>query len=122
MTTSIIARPELTVSEVARDSGVTPSAVRFYEKHGLITAERTSGNQRRFTADAPCRIRVARVAQRVGLSVAEIRGILNELPEDPQLDDWRRFHDQLVGEAERRIASLRATLADISSGRKLCEL
>ncbi|MGB8962498.1 MAG: MerR family DNA-binding transcriptional regulator [Pseudonocardiaceae bacterium] len=39
--------PTLTVSDLARASGVAPSAVRFYEKHGLITSERTSGNQRR---------------------------------------------------------------------------
>ena len=47
----------LTVSEVASDSGVNASAVRFYEAHGLISAERTSGNQRRFSADAACRVK-----------------------------------------------------------------
>src|SRR5690625_3837449 len=64
-------RAELTVGEVARDSGVSASAVRFYEKHAVVTADRTAGNQRRFGDAAVCRIQVARLAQRVGLRSEE---------------------------------------------------
>jgi MerR family redox-sensitive transcriptional activator SoxR len=46
----------LSVGEVAELAGVAPSAVRFYEKHGLVTAVRTSGNARRFGEEASCRI------------------------------------------------------------------
>jgi DNA-binding transcriptional MerR regulator len=60
------------VAEVARESGVAASAVRYYEEHGLIKAERTSGNQRRFSTTAPCQIKIALVAQRVGLTLREI--------------------------------------------------
>ena len=64
----------LTVGEVARESGVSGSAVRFYERQGLVRAARTGGNQRRFDSDAACRIRVARVAQRVGLIRLRLEG------------------------------------------------
>jgi MerR family redox-sensitive transcriptional activator SoxR len=112
----------LTVSEVARESGVNGSAIRFYESQGLITASRTSGGQRRFDHNAACRVKVARVAQRVGLSVQEIRDLLATLPADPDLADWKALHIRLAAEAKRRIAELNAALEEISSGRKLCEL
>lgn len=112
----------LTVGDVARASGASASAVRFYERHGLITSHRTAGNQRRFSDDAACRIRVARVAQRIGLSIAEIRDLLTELPEEAPLDAWQRVHDVLVAEGERRVAELHAALDDITSERRLCEL
>ncbi|MEV4200300.1 MerR family transcriptional regulator [Micromonospora globbae] len=112
----------LTVSDVARESGVSGSAVRFYERQGLITAGRTSGNQRRFGPEAACRVRVARVAQRIGLSVGEIRELLAALPPDPEPADWQALHERLTAEAEQRIRELHAALDDIRSGRKLCEL
>lgn len=112
----------LTVADVARESGVAGSAVRFYEAQGLITAERTGGNQRRFDSDAACRIKVARVAQRIGLSIGEIKEMLHALPADPSLTDWQRLHARLTAEAEQRIAELHAALADMTSGRRLCEL
>jgi hypothetical protein len=68
MSSMIETRASVTVSDLARDSGVSASAVRFYEDNGLITAERTPGNQRRFSPGDACRIKVIRVAQRVGLS------------------------------------------------------
>lgn len=112
----------LSVSEVASASGVAPSAVRFYEKNGLITAQRTTGDQRRFDDNAACRIKVARVAQRVGLTVREIADVLTALPDDPQPDDWARIADVLIEEAEARTAVLRAHLDEIRSGARLCEI
>lgn len=101
---------------------MTASAIRFYARHGLISSRRTPGNQRRFDEDAACRVKVARVAQRVGLSVAEIGELLATLPPDAGLADWQKLHDVLCAEGERRIAELWAALDDITSGRKLCEL
>ena len=110
------------VSDIAVASGAAPSAVRFYEKHGLITAQRTSGDQRRFGDDAVCRIRVARVAQRVGLTVREIADIFAELPQDAQPEHWERVADVLIAEAEARVAALRNHLESLGSGKKLCDL
>ncbi|MDP4504900.1 MerR family DNA-binding transcriptional regulator [Nonomuraea turcica] len=111
-----------TVSDVAAESGVAPSAVRFYEKYGVITAVRTSGNQRRFDESAACRIQIAKLAQRVGLTVREIADLFADLPANPELDDWGRIADQLIAEAEGRVAQLKAYLAEIETGNKLCDI
>lgn len=112
----------LTVGELARASSVAPSAVRFYETHGLLSSERTPGNQRRFRDGDVCRTKIIRVAQRVGLSVAEIRAVLDELPAEPSPDDWEHLAGRLVTEAEARIRQLRRVLAEITSADRLCEL
>ncbi len=111
-----------TVGEVAREAGVSPHTVRFYEQHRLITSERTPGNQRRFDSDTACRIKATRVAQRIGLTVAEVRAMLDTLPPAPTIDDWHRLEDVLAAAAERRIDELREVLADIRSAQKLCAL
>jgi len=111
-----------TVSDVAAESGVAPSAVRFYEQHGIITAVRTAGDQRRFDDSAACRIRVAKVAQRVGLTVREIADVFAALPGDPQPEDWGRVAQTLIAEAEARTAALKAHLNDMRGGGRLCEI
>jgi MerR family redox-sensitive transcriptional activator SoxR len=111
-----------TVKDVATAAGVAPSAVRFYEQHGVITAHRTAGDQRRFDDSAACRIKVAKVAQRVGLTVREIAGVFATLPDDPQPQDWQRVAAVLIGEAEARTAALQAYLGDMLSGARLCEI
>jgi MerR family redox-sensitive transcriptional activator SoxR len=116
------ARTTRTVSEVAGACGVAPSAVRFYEKHGVITAQRTASNQRRFNDSAACRIKVAKLAQRIGMSVREIAGVFAGLPADPTAADWNQVANVLVEQAEARTAELRARLADLGSGTKLCEI
>lgn len=99
---------ELTVGQLAERSGVAVSALHFYEKQGLISSRRTSGNQRRYRRDALRRVALIRIAQRVGISLAEVRSALAELPENrtPDRADWerlsRRWHDDL----EERIADL----------------
>lgn len=112
----------LTVSEVAEESGVAPSAVRFYEKYGVVSARRTGGNQRRFGDSAACRIQVAKLAKRVGLSVREIAELFASLPDDPQPQDWGIVTEQLVLEAEHRVADLKKQLASIDSDTRLCEI
>ncbi|MFJ4165559.1 MerR family transcriptional regulator [Microbacterium sp. NPDC089698] len=112
----------LTVGEVAERAGVTPSAVRFYERHGLIDSERSYGNQRRFTDSAACRILVAKVAQQVGLTVREIAELFVALPVEPTPEDWRVIATALIVDARTRIARLETTLQEIASGRMLCEL
>lgn len=112
----------LTVGEVARESGAAASAIRFYEARGLFASERTSGNQRRYPEYVPCLVRVARVAQRVGMSVQEIAAVFDRLPEDPTPEEWRGLTDTFVREARRRIAELEQVLADLGSDERLCEL
>ncbi|MBV8463393.1 MAG: MerR family transcriptional regulator, partial [Acidimicrobiales bacterium] len=71
----------LSIGEVAERTGVSVSALRFYERHGLVRATRSEGGQRQFPRDAIRRVSFIRVAQRVGLSLDEIRESLAMLPE-----------------------------------------
>ena len=122
MRTSHTAELDLTVSEVAELSGVAPSAVRFYDRHGLVRSERNSANQRRFGETAPCLIHFVRVAQRVGLSVREISALLDGLPDEPSEQDWENLRAQVISEAERRISELSLALDDIGAGDRLCRV
>ena len=110
----------LSMGEIARLAGVAPSAVRFYERHGLVGAYRTSGNQRRFLPESVCRIKVARVAQRVGLTVREIAEVLEALPENSGPEEWAWVGERLIEEGRARIRRLQQAVADIASGETLC--
>ncbi|MFN8193187.1 MAG: redox-sensitive transcriptional activator SoxR [Nocardioidaceae bacterium] len=83
----------LTIGELAARSGVAPSAVRYYESRGLVTARRNSGNQRRFEQATLRRVAFIQAAQRVGLSLEEIRLALSTLPDGrtPTKADWTRL-------------------------------
>ena len=70
----------LTVGELATRSGVSVSALHFYERKGLIAAERDDRNQRRYRRDALRRVTFIRVAQRVGIPLAEVREAITSLP------------------------------------------
>jgi MerR family transcriptional regulator, redox-sensitive transcriptional activator SoxR len=83
----------ITIGELAARSGVAPSALRFYEQRGLIRSERTSGNQRRYSRGQLRRVAFVRGAQRVGLSIGEIRDAMSTLPDNrtPTKADWERL-------------------------------
>lgn len=74
----------LTVGEVAHRSGVAISTLHFYESKGLIAAIRSRGNQRRFSRDILRRIAIIRVAQSLGVPLAEITTLLKPIPAGKQ--------------------------------------
>jgi MerR family transcriptional regulator, redox-sensitive transcriptional activator SoxR len=96
----------LTVSEVSQRSGFAPSALRFYEREGLLSAARTGGNQRRYQRSVLRRLAFIRAARNVGLSLDEVSAALATLPagRNPTRADWtrlsrtwrRRLDDQIV--------------------------
>ncbi len=100
----------LTVSEVAQRSGFAASALRFYERRGLITATRTTGGQRRYTRDVLRRLAFIAAARHVGLTLDEIVAALEMLPESrtPNADDWGRISQQWRGRLDHEIAALTA--------------
>ena len=85
-----MAPKELSVGEVARRSGVAVSALHFYETEGLIRSERTAAGHRRYGRDVLRRIAIIRIAQSVGLSLAEIAAAFATLPKGrtPSARDW----------------------------------
>ena len=84
---------ELTPGEMSHRSGVAVSALHFYEREGLITSRRTTGNQRRYARETLRRVAFIRMSQRLGIPLARIREALATLPTDrvPTSKDWARL-------------------------------
>ena len=99
---------ELSIGAVAERSGLAPSALRFYEAEGLITAHRTESGHRRFHRDVLRRVAFIRVAQQVGLSLEEIRQALATLPDGrtPTEDDWARLAEAWQPRVDEQIRQL----------------
>ena len=97
-----------TVGEIAGRAGVATSALRFYEDHGLIHAERNESGHRRYHADVLRRVSFIRTAQRVGLSLAEIKSALESLPDHrtPTAADWERLASSWRPRLDEQIALL----------------
>lgn len=99
---------ELTPGQLSERSGVAVSALHFYEREGLISSRRTSGNQRRYRRDTLRRVAFVRISQRVGIPLADIREALATLPEGrtPTRKDWARLSAEWHSELESRIEQL----------------
>lgn len=100
----------LTVGELAARSGVAVSTIHFYESKGLIHCVRNAGNQRRFARSELRRVAIVRVAQRAGISLAEIRDALSTLPTNRTVSakDWARLSKRWKSDLELRIRRLTA--------------
>lgn len=98
----------LTIGELAARTGVATSALRFYEERGLIRAERTESGHRRFPRAVARRVAFVTYAQRVGLSLEEIKAELDKLPADkvPAREDWDRLTIAWQARIDERIAEL----------------
>ena len=98
----------LTIGDMAVRSGVAQSALRYYEREGLIRATRTGGNQRRYERHELRRVAFIRIAQQVGVSLDEIREALAALPENrtPTKADWARLSARWRRKLDDRITMM----------------
>jgi MerR family redox-sensitive transcriptional activator SoxR len=98
----------LTIGEVAERSGVATSALRFYEDQELIASERTDAGHRRYPRTVLRLVAFIVFAQRVGLSLEEIRAQLSKLPRNraPDRADWGKLSASWTKRIEERIAEL----------------
>ena len=105
------------IGEVAERAGVSTSALRFYEANGLISSERNDAGHRRYHADVLRRVGFVKVAQRVGLSLDEIRSALDSLPggRTPNRRDWARLAASWRPVIDERIALLEAMRENLDS-------
>lgn len=103
-----VSTEQLTVSEVADRSGFAASALRYYEREGLISATRTPGNQRRYDRSVLRRLAFIAAARHVGLSLEEVRATLALLPEDrtPTKRDWDRISRSWRDRLDAEIAAM----------------
>lgn len=99
---------ELTVGQVAERSGIAVSTLHFYETKGLIASRRNEGNQRRYPREVLRRVALIKVAQRLGVPLAEIAAALASLPEGRALTarDWNALSSIWKEDLDARIEKL----------------
>jgi MerR family redox-sensitive transcriptional activator SoxR len=106
----------LTISEVARRSGVAASALRFYEDRGLIRSERAGSGHRRYQRAVLRRIAFIVFAQRMGLTLDEVGVELAKLPENrvPERSDWAKLSGSWTRRIDEQIAELERLRAGLT--------
>ena len=98
---------ELTIGDVARQSGLAPSALRYYESVGLLQPARRVNGQRRFAPNAVRILNTIRFAQEAGFSVDEIRTLFHGFGADvPPPVRWRKLADKKLAELDAMVARM----------------
>ena len=96
---------EMTIGEVARRAGVSPSAIRYYERLGVLPQPERVGGRRRYNPAVLDALAVVRFAKHLGFGLAETRLLLSDQDHRPRPARWRES-------AERRLAEIDALVAD----------
>ena len=106
----------MTITDVAKRSGVASSALRFYESRGLIASERTGSGHRRYPRAVLRRIAFIVFAQKIGLSLDEIAAQLEKLPHNhvPERSDWAKLSAGWTKRVDERIAELERLKAGLT--------
>ena len=101
---------ELTIGELSLRSGVSTSALRFYEREGLIESRRTDGNQRRYPTVTLRRVALVQAGKSSGIPLRRIHEALATLPagKAPTKRDWERLSRTWRAELDERIRTLEA--------------
>ena len=101
----------ISIGEMARRTGLSVSAIRFYEDKGLVEPIRTAGNQRRFLRSDIRRLSFILIAQQLGLALAEIEQEIGKLPQGrtPNARDWQRISRSIRGQLDSKITQLEKT-------------
>jgi MerR family transcriptional regulator, redox-sensitive transcriptional activator SoxR len=93
------------IGELARRAGLHASAIRYYEKLGLLAAPHRTSGQRRYSPDALDRVLLIRFAGEMGFSLTEIKLFLSGLRDDaPVGPRWKKLASKKRSEVEDQIA------------------
>ena len=99
---------QIGIGEVARQAGINASAIRYYEKEGLLAEPERVGGKRRYDSEAVRRLALIEAAKSAGLSIREIRTLLHGFPADVAASErWRSLASERLKEVDRLIAELR---------------
>ncbi len=96
------------IGDLASRTGLSVSAIRFYEKKGLITPDRNAGNQRRYEGADIRRLSFILIAQQIGLSIEQIKEVMAQLPDGraPTKADWSKISRKFRKTLDDRIAMM----------------
>lgn len=106
---------ELAIGDLARQVGMRPSALRYYESLGLLPPARRVGGRRVFPAAAVRRIALIRMAQRARFTLAEIRQLIDTAPDRGVTRQWRALAERKIPELDQVVRETRA-LRDAVAG------
>ncbi|SLN09663.1 Redox-sensitive transcriptional activator SoxR [Roseovarius litorisediminis] len=100
----------LTIGYVSERTGLSPSAIRYYEDERLVLPERNESGHRRYARSDIRRLSFVMISQGLGFSIAEIREALATLPEHrtPNKGDWARISRKFGAVLDARIAQMQA--------------
>lgn len=103
-----MAETRITIGAIAQRTGLSISAIRFYETQGLVTPSRNPGGQRRFLRSDIRRLSFVQIAQQLGFSIDQIRQQLHKLPDNhpPNQKDWARISKAFRADLDARIDML----------------
>lgn len=98
----------ISIGELASRTGMSVSAIRFYEENGLVNATRNAGGHRRFTRSTIRRLSFILIAQQMGFTLEQIRRQLSNLPNErtPTQKDWQKIGKDFRKELDERLATL----------------
>lgn len=100
----------LDIAEVAEKSGLAPSALRFYEKRGLLTPEGRNGLRRTYRPEVLSRLALITCARGAGFSIAEIARFLVATPDDAKLRAHMALKARELDEDIARLTRMRNSL------------
>ena len=102
-------RRDLSIGDVAQRAGLAASAIRYYERMGLVPEPPRVGGQRRYDEAVLRRLKMITVAKRAGFSLEEIRTLLHGPSADGSLSNrWRRLAEEKLAEMERKLDEIEA--------------
>ena len=98
----------LSIGELADRTGLSVSAIRYYEAQGLVAAERNAGGQRRFMRSDIRRLSFVLITQQFGFTIEQIRAQLQTLPQErtPNKQDWTRISRDFRRALDEKIDTL----------------
>jgi len=108
MSANAVKTSDLSVGALADRSGLPVSTIHYYDSLGLIWSWRNAGNHRRYDRAMLRRVAIIKVAQKLGLPLAEIQETLEILPKDrtPTARDWTRMSTGWADRLTERIDAL----------------
>jgi len=116
MSSAVMDETTLSIGEVARRAGLATSAIRYYERAGVLPAAERVGGRRLYGPDAVRRLAVIGIAQQAGFRLAEIRELLDGT------DAGEPAGDTLRALAERKLPEVEALIARAEAMRAWLEL
>jgi DNA-binding transcriptional MerR regulator len=116
--------PTATIAELAREFELTPRTIRYYEDQGILAPER-EGLQRIYSKRDRTRLKLALRGKRLGLSLAEIRELINmydtAADQSPQLVKFLTVLSRRRAALEQQRRDIEAVLSEIRRFEKQCE-